>query len=85
MKIFTIISIIFLYITQSAGGFPMPAQTDWDKVLDRYEALCNQCIDLKLRAESGEKVSGAEFSRLIGNLNNLRKLLREDSGSMSPA
>ena len=63
----------------------MPAQTDWDKVLDRYEALCNQCIDLKLRAESGEKVSGAEFSRLIGNLNNLRKLLREDSGSMSPA
>lgn len=85
LKIFTIISIIFLYITQSAGGFPMPAQTDWDKVLDRYEALCNQCIDLKLRAESGEKVSDAEFSRLIGNLNNLRKLLREDSGSMSPA
>lgn len=85
LKIFTIISIIFLYITQSASGFPMPAQTDWDKVLDRYEALCNQCIDLKLRAESGEKVSGAEFSRLIGNLNNLRKLLREDSGSMSPA
>ena len=85
LKIFTIISIIFLYITQSAGGFSMPAQTDWDKVLDRYEALCNQCIDLKLRAESGEKVSGAEFSRLIGNLNNLRKLLREDSGSMSPA
>lgn len=84
LKIFTIISIIFLYITQSAGGFPMPAQTDWDKVLDRYEALCDQCIDLKLRAESGEKVSGAEFSRLIGNLNNLRKLLREDSGSMSP-
>lgn len=85
LKIFTIISIIFLYITQSAGGFPMLAQTDWDKVLDRYEALCDQCIDLKLRAESGEKVSGAEFSRLIGNLNNLRKLLREDSGSMSPA
>lgn len=85
LKIFTIISIIFLYITQSAGGFPMSAQTDWDKVLDRYEALCDQCIDLKLRAESGEKVSGAEFSRLIGNLNNLRKLLREDSGSMSPA
>lgn len=85
LKIFTIISIIFLYITQSAGGFPRPAQTDWDKVLDRYEALCDQCIDLKLRAESGEKVSGAEFSRLIGNLNNLRKLLREDSGSMSPA
>lgn len=85
LKIFTIISIIFLYITQSAGSFPMPAQTDWDKVLDRYEALCNQCIDLKLRAESGEKVSGAEFSRLVGNLNNLRKLLREDSGSMSPA
>ena len=85
LKIFTIISIIFLFITQSAGGFPMPAQTDWDKVLDRYEALCDQCIDLKLRAESGEKVSGAEFSRLVGNLNNLRKLLREDSGSMSPA
>lgn len=85
LKIFTIISIIFLYITQSAGGFPMPAQTDWDKVLDRYEALCDQCIDLKLKAESGEKVSGAEFTRLIGNLNNLRKLLREDSGSMSPA
>lgn len=85
LKIFTIISIIFLYITQSAGGFPMPEQTDWDKVLDRYEALCDQCIDLKLRAESGEKVSGAEFSRLIGSLNNLRKLLREDSGSMSPA
>lgn len=85
LKIFTIISIIFLNITQSAGGFTMPAQTDWDKVLDRYEALCDQCIDLKLRAESGEKVSGAEFSRLIGNLNNLRKLLREDSGSMSPA
>lgn len=85
LKIFTIISIIFLYITQSAGGFPMPVQTDWDKVLDRYEALCNQCIDLKLRAESGEKASGAEFSRLVGNLNNLRKLLQEDSGSMSPA
>lgn len=58
---------------------------DWDKVLDKYEAMCDECIELMLRAEAGEKVSRTAVSGLLSYLSELRKTLRDGSGSMSPA
>lgn len=56
---------------------------DWDKILDKYEALCNECIDLKLRAEAGENVSGKDIKKLLNKLGSLREDIQEGSGSVS--
>lgn len=61
------------------------ASKDWDKILDKYETLCNECIDLKLRAEAGENVSGKDVRKLLDKLGSLREDLKESSGLMSEA
>lgn len=64
--------------------FPPNFQEDWDKILDKYESLCDECINLKLRAKIGEKVSHSELNGLLSSLSELRKILKDSSGSMSP-
>ena len=54
MKAKTIIlGAIFLLCTLS---FPVQVvaqeEKDWDRILDRYEHLCNECIDLKIQAQA---------------------------------
>ncbi|MGN1211867.1 MAG: hypothetical protein ACI4TM_09280 [Candidatus Cryptobacteroides sp.] len=83
-----IILYSFLLIP-SGPTFASPERTyylvekDWDKILDRYESLCNECIELKIRAEAGEKISGNSVSRLIGILSSLKKELKDGAGQMS--
>ena len=66
-------------------GASGPQVEDMDKALDKYELLCDECVDLMLRLEAGEKVSRSVVSGLLSSLSDLRKILRESSGSMSPA
>ncbi len=84
MKIrLAIIYILFLSVFCPAEIYAALSATDWNKILDRYESLCQQCIDMKTRAEAGEKVSGIAFSQLLENLDELRRMVKNDSGSMS--
>ncbi|MGM9742515.1 MAG: hypothetical protein ACI3ZC_05605 [Candidatus Cryptobacteroides sp.] len=62
----------------------LPEEKDWDRILDRYESLCDECIEMKAKTEAGEKVSGASVSRLIGILSSLKKELKDGAGKMSP-
>ena len=56
---------------------------DWDQILDKYESLCESCLQLKLKAEAGEKVSRTAFAKLFSSLSELRTELRDGSGSMT--
>lgn len=59
------------------------AQGDWKTILDRYEAICNECIELKIRADAGEKVSSSKISSLLNRLTTMRRQLREGVSAMS--
>ena len=61
----------------------MSVDKDWDRILDKYESLCESCIQLKLKAEAGEKISKSAFGKLFSSLAELRTELKEGSGSMS--
>lgn len=56
---------------------------NWDSILDRYERLCEQCIELKSRAKSGEKISVESLSRLVSGLTALKEELNGANGQMS--
>ena len=61
----------------------MSVDKDWNRILDKYESLCESCIQLKLKAEAGEKISKSAFGKLFSSLAELRTELKEGSGSMS--
>ena len=57
----------------------------WDASLDRYESICNQCIDLRQRSLAGEAVSSASITDLLGQLASLRRALQASAGPMTPS
>ena len=59
------------------------AQSKWRGILDRYEAICNECIELKIRADAGEKISSAKISTLLNQLATMRREIREGTSAMS--
>lgn len=56
---------------------------NWDRILDRYEALCNECMDMKNRIDAGEKISSKDISKLLNSLGRIREELSSGSGSMT--
>lgn len=63
---------------------PAKAQDNyWDSILDRYEFICNECIDLKIRAVSGETITSGQISPLLESLREIRKEIRDNAGAMS--
>lgn len=57
--------------------------SDWDKVLDRYQDICGQCITLRDRIVAGEPVSDRAVTSLLQELTQLRNTLQNASGSMT--
>ena len=57
--------------------------SDWDKVLDRYQDICGQCITLRDRIVAGEPVSDRAVTSLLQELGQLRSTLQNASGSMT--
>ena len=63
---------------------PAKAQDNyWDSILDRYEFICNECIDLKIRAVSGETITSGQISPLLESLREIREEIRDNAGAMS--
>lgn len=85
MKYLLSIFLFFLLSPVSGNSAVLQGGKDWDRILDKYEALCDECTDLKLRAGAGEKVSRSSFNKLVSALRDLRQELREGSGTMSAA
>ena len=57
--------------------------SDWDKVLDRYEDICKQCITLREKIQAGESVSDRAVASLLQEISQLRSTLQSASGSMT--
>jgi hypothetical protein len=76
-----VLSIIALLLI--CPVYIMAQNTDWDKVLDRYEDICGQCITLRDRIVSGEPVSDRAVTSLLQELSQLRNTLQNASGSMT--
>ena len=58
---------------------------DWDRALDQYEQICDQCIALRNRSLAGEKVAATEAAPLLAQLSTLRQTLRQADGTMTEA
>ena len=56
----------------------------WDAALDQYEQLSEECIHLRQRSLSGEKVPGDALIPLLNQLSSLRKTLQAPDGNMNP-
>ena len=62
-----------------------PSTDGWDEALDRYDAICKKCIELKNKSLLGEAISADTFKGLLTELADLRKTLQNGSGSMTEA
>ncbi|MGN0188582.1 MAG: hypothetical protein ACI395_03620, partial [Candidatus Cryptobacteroides sp.] len=80
MRCLLTIFVLFLLNPFSGNSTALPVEKDWDRILDKYESLCDECADLKLRAEAGERVSRSSFNKLVSALRELRQELRDGSG-----
>lgn len=80
----SLLVILLCLMLPAFGGISCYAAIkDWDKILDKYEKLCESCLQMKMKAESGEKVSKVSLGRLFSSLSELRGELKSGSGSMS--
>lgn len=63
------------------------AGQDWriDEQLHMYEDLCEQCMDIKSRAKSGENVSRTQVESLISTFLALNKTLKSQENEMTAA
>lgn len=55
----------------------------WDAALDQYEQISEECIRLRQKSLSGEKVSGNALVPLLNQLATLRKSLQTAGGNMN--
>ena len=77
-RMFILFAILLVSLNASARDY-------WDDVLDRYEHICNRCIELKNRMAAGETVSSSVVTELFKELSNLRNQLKNSSKSMTNA
>lgn len=63
----------------------MPQIGNYDKALDKYAVICDRCVELRARVESGQSVRMEELKGLLAELSSLRKTLSNASGKMSGA
>lgn len=75
---------ILLILATLWTGEKTLAQNQWDRVLDRYQYICEECLDLRARLASGQSVPDSSLSSLLGELRALRSSLQDASGSMTP-
>ena len=71
--------ILLLLTTMDAYG----QEKKFDRLLDRYESLCGECMDMKARAASGASVSRDEARSLIDAFLDMNRVLKADEKNMT--
>ena len=75
---------LLILLLMLAAPFLLSAQnTNWDKVLDEYEHICNECIIIRTQIAQGKDVSDASVTVIVRRLSSLRSSLQASSGSMT--
>ncbi len=67
-------------------AFPLPAsaqRNSIDEAIALYESICNECIILREKAQSGEPVQSGSFAELLSKLSGLRSLLSNSKDQMT--
>ena len=52
-------------------------------MLDRYEAMCSQCIELRQRAAAGADVTRADVTKMLDDFLSLNRVLKSFEGNMT--
>lgn len=66
-----------------SGFLSMAKDNGYDGILDKYEALCARCVELRQSAASGVDVSREEVQKAIDDFLTLNKLLKSFEENMT--
>lgn len=79
-RLFRLLLVLSLFLFHPAA---FAQERKWDDALDRYERICAQCIDLRTRAQQGERIPSGSVTELLSQLKELRLTLQDAQGKMS--
>lgn len=82
-----LVTLMTLCLATPAAAQSVTAQSadSYDSALDKYESICDRCIELRSRINAGEAVDMSALSTLLSELSSLRATLSGASGNMSAA
>ena len=66
-------------------AFAIPQGDNYDKALDKYAYICDRCVEMRAKVESGQSILMESLGALLAELSSLRKTLSNASGKMSAA
>ena len=93
-RAFAWLCTVFLLLQLPAGLWSAAAQQaypakaaepGWDQLLDRYELICRNCVQLRNRKAQGEEISSRRLLALMDELESLRSELKGVSDKMPAA
>lgn len=76
-----LLSVLCFWLSAAAA----PQSDNYDKALDKYAYICDRCVEMRAKVESGQSIQMESFSSLLAELSSLRKTLSNASGKMSAA
>lgn len=66
-------------------AFAIPQGDNYDKALDKYAYICDRCVEMRAKVESGQSIQMESLGSLLAELSSLKKTLSNASGKMSAA
>lgn len=57
----------------------------WESLLDRYESICLECMNLRSRKEAGQTIPARRLQLLLDELEELREQIKGSTDKMPPA
>ena len=78
-----ILLCLVLMLCIGARAAAMPQGDNYDKALDKYAVICDRCVELRAKVESGQNIQMESLKALLAELSSLRKTLSNASGKMS--
>lgn len=66
-------------------AFAIPQGDNYDKALDKYAYICDRCVEMRSKVESGQSIQMESLGALLAELSSLRKTLSNATGKMSAA
>lgn len=75
--------LIAIILTVLCSRQRLCAQNAYDAALDKYEKICNQCIDLRNFAARGVQISEEKLASMLSQLKELKETLSAAEGQMT--
>lgn len=80
-----LLSFLFLVVCLCSRQPAFAQSNRLDSALDRYEQICDRCIQLRDRSLRGEQISPEELRSLLEQVSSLRATLQEGTVDMTAA